>query len=140
MNTSREIKLCFEFDTMNVKLCNFNIDGNLILFCTCRVKSNVKRNEIDLVCIYSIEQMNKSKTKKTKCQKIYMIPKEAELISITKYNKIWLRLNNNLYEYDLLAAHTTMALANIYEVIIKIIIIIILLNFKPTLISYNEID
>jgi len=53
-----------------------------------------------------------------------MIPEEAELINVTKYNKIWLRLNNNLYEYDLLTARTAMALTNIYEVIIKMILMI----------------
>src|SRR5688572_25353104 len=110
METSQEIKLYFEFDRMDVQSCNFNTDGKLILFC--KVKSNVKWNDTNLVCIYSIE----AERRRTKCQKIYMIPKEAKLIRITKHNKIWLRLNDNLYEWDLLDGHTTMVLKNIHEV------------------------
>ena len=121
MNTSREIKLYFEFDWMDVQLCNFNMNGELILFC--EIVSHARENDINLVCVYSIETTynNLKQTKTTKCQKIYMIPKEAKLISITKYNKIWLFLNNILYEWDLLTAYTTMSFNSVYEVIIKIL-------------------
>jgi len=87
--------------------------GELILFC--EAKSIARRNDTNLVCVYSIE------AKRTKCQKIYMVPKESEVISITKHNKIWLRLNDNLYEWGLRTAHITMTLNNIHEVIIKIV-------------------
>ena len=117
MVTSREIKLCFKFDWMNVKFCNFNVNGDLILFCTAR--STVTLKVMNLICVYSIGPENKStQTRETKCQKIHMIPDEAELVSITVYNKIWLRLNNNLYKYDLLTANTTMVSTNIYEVMV----------------------
>src|SRR5688572_8318631 len=113
MNTSQEIRLYFEFDKMSVRLCNFNMEGELIFFC--KVELKFRQNDfINLVCVYSIETRNN--LKETKCQKIYMISKDAELISITKHNKIWLRQNNHLYEWDLRTACTTMALKNVYEV------------------------
>ncbi len=121
MNTSRELKLYFEFDRINVKHCNFNKNGELILFCT--IRTNLRYDKINIVCVYSI--IKNKLIRKSKCQKIFKITEEAKLISITKHNKIWLRLNNNLYEWDLLTAQTTIALKNIYEeVIIKIIYIV----------------
>src|SRR5687767_14961348 len=96
MNTSKEIRLYFEFDWMDVKACNFNTKVELILFCI--VQSNFRWNYVNLICVYSIETKNKLKTK---CQKVYRIPEEAELISITRHDKIWLRQKNNLYEWDL---------------------------------------
>src|SRR5687767_3145891 len=112
MNTLKEVRLCFEFDRMDVRSCNFNVKGELILFC--KVKSNFRWNDVNLVCVYSIESVTV-----TRCQKIHMTPENAKLISITNHNKIWLRQGSNLYEWDLLTAHTTMILKNIYEVIIN---------------------
>ena len=92
MDTGQEIELYFEFDKMEVQSCNFNVDGELTLWCT--GETNVRYNDnyrmINIVCVYSIQD------EKTKCQKIYTIPIEAEVISISKNNKIWLRLNNDL--------------------------------------------
>jgi len=79
MNTSQEIKLYFEFDEMKVQSCNFNLRGELILFCTIK---NFRWEEINIACVYSIQ------TKKTKCQKIYKVPKKADVISIAYQNMI----------------------------------------------------
>ncbi len=110
---SREIKLCFEFDAMEVQFSNFNRKGELILFCS--VRTNIRYDYINIVCVYSIQT-------ETKCQKIYKVPKEAEIISISKHDKndkIWFRLNHNIYEWNLFTGHTTMILNDIYEVIIN---------------------
>ncbi|PKY51140.1 hypothetical protein RhiirA4_496375 [Rhizophagus irregularis] len=49
------------------------------------------------------------------CQKIYRIPNEADVISISKDNKIWLRFNDNIYVWEMFTGHTTIVLKNINE-------------------------
>ena len=111
---SQEIKLDFKFDELKILFCNFNRQGQLILFYMSKNKCDV----IKIVCIYSIQTEGKSSTQtKTKCQKIYMIQKEVKLISISKDDKIWLRLYNDIYEWDLNSL-TTIISKNIYGVII----------------------
>ena len=68
----------------------------------------------NIVCVYSIQDG------KSKCQNIYKIPIEAEVISISKDDKIWLRLNNDIYEWNIYKAYTTIIL---HEVINKFIFI-----------------
>jgi len=108
---SQEITLYFKFDEMRIHCCNFNLKGQLILFCT--VQTSIRYDRINIVCVYSIQ----SQKFQTKCQKIYKIPKEAEVICISKYDKIWLRLNNKIYEWNLLTGHTTIISKDIYKVI-----------------------
>ena len=110
MDTSEEIKLNFEFDK-EVQICNFNSEGELILWCTSR--SRLRFRIINIVCVYSIRDG------KSKCRKIYKIPTEAEILSITNDNKIWLRLNNDIYEWDIYNAYTSTII--LHEVINKFI-------------------
>jgi len=91
--------------------------GELILFCTIE---NFRQEEINIVCVYSIQ------AKKTKCQKIYKVPKKADVISISKYDRIWLRLNNNIYEWNLFTGQNTIVLKNRFVVIINFKIISLL--------------
>ncbi len=106
---SQEIKLSLEFDVVEVQHCNFNLKGDLIFSCTIKT---FRGSEINIVCVYSIQT-------KTKCQKIFKISKGADVINISKYNKILLLSNDNIYEWDVLAGHTTMITKNIFEVINK---------------------
>ncbi|POG58229.1 hypothetical protein GLOIN_2v1732549, partial [Rhizophagus irregularis DAOM 181602=DAOM 197198] len=101
----QNIKLNHE-DMVSCKSCSFNSDGKLILFCTTSYSTDTI---INVVCVHSI------RTEKTRCQKIYMIPKEADVISISKYNKIWLRFNDNIYVWEIFTGHTTIVLKNINE-------------------------
>ncbi len=67
---SQEIKLDFKFDELKILFCNFNRQGQLILFYMSKNKCDV----IKIVCIYSIQTEGKSSIQtKTKCQKIYMM-------------------------------------------------------------------
>ncbi len=118
-NPSKEIKLDLEFDEVKVQSCNFNLRGELILFGTVKVKIKREYEKINIVCVYSIQHT------KTKCQKIYEMPKEAEVISISEYDKIWFHFNNEIYEWNLSTGHSTILFKNVYEVIniIKIIIV-----------------
>src|SRR6266542_2801569 len=107
--TSQENKkLMFHFDVdANVQFCNFNGNGELILFSTVR---NFRNDYMNIVFVYSIQ------TKKSKCRKIYKVPNEAEIISISKDDKIWLRLNDDIYEWNLLTSDITIILKNVFNV------------------------
>jgi len=93
---------------MSVQSCNFNLKGDLILFCT-------NARDVNIVFVYSMQ----TETQAVKCQKIYMVPKEAELISISKYDRIWLRFNDYIYEWNLRDGNTTIVSNNISGVIIN---------------------
>jgi hypothetical protein len=114
---NQNIKLNHE-DMVSCKSCSFNSKGDLILFCT----SYSMDTRINVVCVHSI------RTKKTRCQKIYRIPNEADVISISKDNKIWLRFNDNIYVWEMFTGHTTIVLKNINEV--KIIIDFKFIRYK----------
>ncbi|CAG8438891.1 8345_t:CDS:10 [Funneliformis caledonium] len=51
----------------------------------------------NIIWIYSTQ----TKSNKWICQNVYEVPKEAELVSISKYDKIWLRINSRIYEWDI---------------------------------------
>ena len=136
-NSKRQIELDFEPDNMSVQSCNFNNYNELILFCTTK---NFSGDDINVVCVYSMpiqttqtKQNTQTKTTKTKCQKIYELLKGAEVISMSKYEKkIWLRLNNHIYEWNLVTGNTKI-LRNIYEVIINFKILSNLLEIQTNL-------
>src|SRR5688572_19787600 len=111
---SQEIKLHLEFEAEEIQHCSFNLKGDLIFSCE---TSDFFSNFIDIVCVYSIQ----TKTNETKCQKMFKIPEGVKVINISKYNKILLRSNDNIYEWDVCTGHTTMITKNIYEVINMIV-------------------
>src|SRR6266498_4241919 len=88
-----------------VQHCNFNTKGEFILFCTTKNENNVR--------VYSIQ----TDDKKTNCQKIYKLSEKAELLNISKYDKILLLLNNDIYEWNLLTGKTNIVFKNVNEVI-----------------------
>ncbi|CAG8623307.1 13290_t:CDS:2, partial [Funneliformis mosseae] len=51
----------------------------------------------NIIWIYSTQ----TKSNKWMCQNVYEVPKEAELVSISKYDKIWLRINSRICEWDI---------------------------------------
>ena len=103
------------YDRMSVQYCNFNRKGELILFC--KTRPNFEDDYINLVYVYSIQAVTGIK----KCRNIYMAPKKAEVITITEYDKIWLRLNNNIHEWNFHDGSTTAVLDNIPGVIINLL-------------------
>ncbi|PKK59825.1 hypothetical protein RhiirC2_719550 [Rhizophagus irregularis] len=68
----------------------FNLKGELILYGDCCEKK--------IIYFYSTQNKNN----KWKCKKIYEIPKDFKLISISKCNKLYLFSNNSIYEWDLI--------------------------------------
>ncbi len=118
--SSQEIKLDFKFGELWASFCNFNKKGDLILFCRKKGEDYKRR----MICVFSIQTKNNAK--RTKCQKVYMIQKGVRLINISKDNKIWLRLCNDIYEWD--KDNTTIIYKNIVWVII---------NYKYYIVLYN---
>ena len=97
-----------------MQFCNFSTNGELILFC--KVSGYDDGN---LIFIYSIQ----AKTKTKKCQNLYMAPKEAEVIRITEYDNVWLRIGDHIHEWNLRDGCTTLVLDNIPDVSYKFIIL-----------------
>ncbi len=57
---------------------------------------------------------------KKQCRKIYEIPKEAEVISLSKNDKIWLLFNDHICESNLFTGDAIIIPGNIEEVILFI--------------------
>src|ERR1051325_8594565 len=83
------------YDLNLVQFCNFNSEGDLILFCKARASDY--EDYLNLIYVYSINAEEDTK----KCRNIYMAPKEAEIIEITEYDKIWLRIKDHIHEWNL---------------------------------------
>src|SRR6266542_2599721 len=110
-NTDQKIELYFKLNVYQF-YCNFNSKGEFILYGT-----DQYWDEVNILWVYSTQG------NKWMCQKLYMTPLivgTAELISISKYDKIWLRYNNYIYEWNVLANNTTIISKNVYGVIINI--------------------
>ncbi|SRR6266498_3660558 len=106
-NSDQKIELYFK-STVQQFYCNFNLNGEFILY-----GMDNSESDQNIIWIYSTQG------NEWMCQKLYMTPEKAELISITKYDKIWLRLNNYIYEWNTLTNNTIMIPKDIYGVIIK---------------------
>jgi hypothetical protein len=90
MKNNQKIELYFKFVLSHY--CTFNLEGEFILYGEESVGGKI------MIWIYSTQ----TKSNKWNCKRLYEIPKDIELISITKYNKVYLSLNDNIYEWDIL--------------------------------------
>src|ERR1044071_4287276 len=109
MNSSKLSEVKFdlkfrEFNEMTVQSCKFDRKGKLVLFgkgvknkeekSDKKVVTKLTKHNIVYVC--SIEK------DKTKLQKVFKLQKEAKLIKISRYyDKIWLRMCDDIYEWNL---------------------------------------
>ncbi|PKY49577.1 hypothetical protein RhiirA4_545380 [Rhizophagus irregularis] len=73
--------------------CTFNLDGELILYSL--VGSYFGEHKI--IWIYSTQ----TKNNKWECKRFYRIPEDYELISISKYDKVYLFSNDYIYEWNI---------------------------------------
>ncbi|CAI2165719.1 10972_t:CDS:2 [Funneliformis geosporum] len=64
-----------------------------------------------ILWIYSTQ----TKSNKWICQRIYEIPYEVNLVSISKNDKIWLRINSRIHEWDIVTGQFTIITTNLYE-------------------------
>ncbi|RGB26569.1 hypothetical protein C1646_820311, partial [Rhizophagus diaphanus] len=81
-------KITLNFETIWAYYCTFNLKGEFI-----------KYSEFDdkTIWIYSTQ----TKNNKWECRRLYRIPENYELISISKYNKVYLFSNDYIYEWNI---------------------------------------
>jgi len=87
--------------------CTFNLKDEFILY----DKSQ------DVIWIYSTQTKNNKWT----CKKIYEIPEGIELISISKYDKLYLSSNDYIYEWDILTEKSIRIFENNENKVINIV-------------------
>ncbi|CAI2168541.1 8540_t:CDS:2 [Funneliformis geosporum] len=104
-NQDRIIKLDLVLD--RILSFNFNSKGEFIItFCK-------KHTEDYYILFYSVQ----TKDNKWKCQKIYKYPtKNAELISISIYDKIWIRMGNHINECNIDTGRTKIIYKNLFGI------------------------
>ncbi|RIA87082.1 hypothetical protein C1645_828290, partial [Glomus cerebriforme] len=101
-NDGQEIELNLKFYVYNRYhrenyYCTFNLKGEFIV-------QKVVYDQIDYSPYHNIIFVYSTQTKNNKwmCKGIYEIPEGYEMISISKYNKLYLLFSNNhIYEWDL---------------------------------------
>jgi hypothetical protein len=90
--------------------CTFNLEGELILY------GEVHEGSWNgIIWIYSTQ----TKSNKWNCKRFYEIPRGIVLISITKYNKVYLSLSDNIYEWDILTEKSVRIFCNKKNKVIK---------------------
>jgi hypothetical protein len=100
-NKNQKIELYFKF--VLSLYCTFNLEGEFILY-----GPNDRGDENKIIWIYSTQ----TKSNKWNCKRFYEIPYGIELISITKYNKVYLSLIDNIYEWDILTEKSVKIFCN----------------------------
>ena len=93
MNNNQKIELEYQY-YQKVSYCTFNLKGEFIL---CSVLYGTFRKH-KIIWIYSTRTRNNKWTLK----RFYKIPPKVELISISKYDKVYLSSNYYIYEWDIL--------------------------------------
>ncbi|PKY62683.1 hypothetical protein RhiirA4_489623, partial [Rhizophagus irregularis] len=77
---NKDKKIALSFSVHSPKYCTFNLKGEFILY------SEVFVDFSEIIWIYSTQTNNN----KWECKRFYRIPKDYELISISKYDKVYL--------------------------------------------------
>ncbi|PKY61596.1 hypothetical protein RhiirA4_412955, partial [Rhizophagus irregularis] len=80
---------------MNNKYCTFNLKGEFILYSVIKKYSS---GGCKIIWNYSTQ----TKNNKWECKRFYRIPEGYELISISKYDKVYLVSNNSIYEWNII--------------------------------------
>lgn len=109
---NKKIELFFKYYIKRF-YCNFGLNGKFILYGM--TKTSYPVNYVNNIWVYSTQ----TNSNKWKCQKIYVIPKEAELIKISKYDKIWLRLNECIHEWNIHTGNTTIISKKLQVIVYK---------------------
>ncbi|PKY49857.1 hypothetical protein RhiirA4_446064 [Rhizophagus irregularis] len=98
LNDEQKIKLDCGHLFSKYGYSTFNLKGEFILY----------EMDDNIIFVYSTQtKINKLKCKKWKCERMYKIPKNFELISISKYDKLYLFSNNSIYVWDLVTEKGT---------------------------------
>ncbi|PKY47715.1 hypothetical protein RhiirA4_544152 [Rhizophagus irregularis] len=90
-NKNKKITLSFD-KKVSAEYCTFNLEGEFILYSV--VDTNKKRK---IIWIYSTQ----TKNNKWDCKRFYRILEDYELISISKYDRVYLSSNDCIYEWNI---------------------------------------
>ncbi|PKC09618.1 hypothetical protein RhiirA5_415411, partial [Rhizophagus irregularis] len=93
-NEDNKIALNLEIDASNY-YCTFNSKGEFILYSLVYINRNIGEHKI--IWIYSTQ----TKNDKWECKRFYKIPEDYELISISKYDKVYLFSNDYIYKWNI---------------------------------------
>ncbi|RGB36396.1 hypothetical protein C1646_814060 [Rhizophagus diaphanus] len=93
-NNGKKIALSFDVN-VDPYYCTFNIKGEFILYSG--VSNYFTDGNHKIIWIYS----TKTKNNKWECKRFYRIPEDYELISISKYDKVYLFSNDSIYEWNI---------------------------------------
>jgi hypothetical protein len=95
-NANKKIALNLDTNIANPKYCycTFNLKGEFILYSVFYVHSVLGNHKI--IWIYSTQTKNK-----WKCKRFYRIPEDYELISISKYDNVYLVSNDYIHVWNI---------------------------------------
>lgn len=126
MNSNLKIKLDCDIGEYHSH-CTFNLKGEFILY---------GRNDdydYNLVFVYSTQ----TKNNEWKCKRIHKIPKDFDLISISKYDKIYFFSNNSIFEWNFITEKGIKIFGNDEEMKYYYTVKNILIYSFKLLINYN---
>ncbi|PKY24210.1 hypothetical protein RhiirB3_412766, partial [Rhizophagus irregularis] len=95
---NKDKKIALNLDTNGAYYCTFNLKGEFILHSEVSNEYTSRRHEI--IWIYSTQ----TKNNKWECKRFYKIPEDYEIISISKYDKVYLfsKVSNDyIYEWNI---------------------------------------
>ena len=88
-----DIQKSFYVDDLWDLYCTFNLKGEFILYSSLNFQYGYHK----IIWIYSTQ----TKNNKWECKRFYRIPEDYELISISKYDKVYLFSNDYIYEWNI---------------------------------------
>jgi hypothetical protein len=96
-NKDKKIALNLDTKVANQKYCycTFNRNGEFILYSVFYVYDTFGDHKI--IWIYSTQ----TKNNKWECKRFYRIPEDYEIISISKYDKVYLFSSDYIYEWNI---------------------------------------
>src|SRR5207248_2745559 len=106
MNNNEKINLRFNklHDCFN---CAFTLQGDFILYS----KVYNGKKAIKIIWVYSTQTKDNNWT----CKGIYKIPFDVRLISISKYDKLYLFSNHYFYQWDIVTGKSLRLIENIND-------------------------
>ncbi|CAB4426456.1 unnamed protein product [Rhizophagus irregularis] len=94
-NKDKNIALSF-YGRVDAEYCTFNLKGEFILYSKVYAHFTFVEDK-KIIWIYSTQ----TKNDKWECKRFYRIPEDYELISISKYDKVYLFSNDYIYEWNI---------------------------------------
>ncbi|PKY55366.1 hypothetical protein RhiirA4_410484, partial [Rhizophagus irregularis] len=92
---NKDKKIALDLDEAGALYCTFNLKGEFILYGEFYFPSTLGGHNI--IWIYSTQ----TKNNKWECKRFYEIPEVYKLISMSKYDNVYLVSNDHIYEWNI---------------------------------------